>query len=202
MEKESFSEAQDLQNGSPAGSELAVETVKPGAPGGLFRFCPSCGSPSILWDGRFWHCDACGFEYFHNVAAAAGLILKSGGSCLFLRRAKEPRLGCLALPGGFVDPDESAEAALLRECQEELGWAPKDICFLASYPNRYSFKGVEYWTCDLFFIADITKKEKGRLSPNHDESTGLEWIEFTSIPWESIAFESTRQALRQYLLQL
>ena len=170
--------------------------------GGLFRLCPSCGSPGIGWSGRFWHCSNCGFEYFHNVAAAAGLILQYGGKFLFLRRAKEPRKGSLALPGGFVDPGEAAEDALLRECREELGWAPEDISFLASYSNSYSFKGVEYWTCDLFFVADLKKKDVSRLVPDLAESTGLEWIEASSIPWEAIAFESTRQALRQYLLQL
>jgi len=187
MEKQPISEARDPQSANPAG---------------LFRFCPSCGGPGIDWSGRFWRCGGCGFEYFHNVAAAAGLILNSGGSCLFLRRAKEPRRGCLALPGGFVDPGESAEQALLRECREELGWAPKDIRFLASFPNRYGFQKVEYWTCDLFFIADLGKKEAARPSPDTDEATGLEWIEFGSLPWESIAFESTRQALRQYLLRI
>ncbi len=154
------------------------------------------------WNGRFWRCDACGFEYFHNVAAAAGLILVSGGSCLFLRRAKEPRRDCLALPGGFVDPGEQAEEALLRECGEELGWAPAEMRFLASYPNRYTYKSVEYWTCDLFFIAELAGKERGLLSPDPHESTGLEWAELSAIPWESIAFESTRLALRQYLLRV
>ncbi len=202
MKKEPISEARNLQNGSPAGPKFAREAVELGDPRELFRFCPSCGSTGIGWSGRFWRCGTCGFEYFHNVAAAAGLILNSGGSCLFLRRAKEPRRGCLALPGGFVDPGEAAERALQRECREELGWAPENLRFLASYPNRYTFKGVEYWTCDLFFIADLNKKDIDRLAPDPEESTGMEWIEFSSIPWPSIAFESTRQALRQYLLRI
>lgn len=47
-----------------------------GDPGQAFRFCPSCGAGGFdFLDGKRWLCKRCGFEYFHNVATAAGVIL-------------------------------------------------------------------------------------------------------------------------------
>lgn len=52
----------------------------------------------------------------------ADVVLLSGGTdVLLIRRKGHPFLGCLALPGGFVNPDESAAEGALRELAEETG---------------------------------------------------------------------------------
>jgi ADP-ribose pyrophosphatase YjhB (NUDIX family) len=67
-------------------------------------------------------CEACGFELYLNVAAAvAGLIRDERGRLLITVRGKEPGKGKWDLPGGFADPNESAEQALAREIREEVG---------------------------------------------------------------------------------
>ncbi|MCK9169375.1 MAG: NUDIX domain-containing protein [Treponema sp.] len=122
-----------------------------------FKVCPMCGSSKINnINNRKWLCPDCGFDLYNNVAAAVGIILADNdGNILFEKRAKEPRCGYFALPGGFVNPDESLEEAAVRECFEETGIKPESVSYLCSFPNTYEYKNITYKTCDSFFTARI-----------------------------------------------
>lgn len=167
---------------------------------GFFNFCPSCGTPEPdFLDGKVWLCRMCGFEYFHNVATAAGVILDRLGEIVFLERAKEPRKGKLGLPGGFVDPRESAEDAVLRECREEIGWEPPGLSFIGSFPNSYEYGGIAYNTCDLFFYyrwAEGSPLPKFALCDG--ESTALRLVALRDLDRDRLAFPSTARALDAY----
>src|ERR1039457_2303418 len=83
--------------------------------------CPRCGSESIFWPSlKNIECTACGFVLFLNMAAAVAVIMECRGKILFGIRKHEPARGMLDLPGGFVDPGETAEEAVRREVKEEL----------------------------------------------------------------------------------
>ena len=81
-----------------------------------------------------------------------------------IERANDPGRGKLDLPGGFVDPKESAEAAIKREIKEELKIDIAEPRYLGSYPNIYEYGGVTYHTCDLFFYAKIDAPPTGASS--------------------------------------
>ena len=129
-----------------------------------FNMCPMCGSKTIQWrDDKKWLCPDCGFDLYCNIAAAVGIVLyDDADNVLFEVRAKEPRKGFLCLPGGFVDGGESTEAAIVRECREELGAEIKesDVSYLCSFPNIYEYKNIEYKTCDIFFAAKLPSAYK------------------------------------------
>lgn len=133
--------------------------------------------------------------YFHNVATAAGALIQIGDKLLFLVRAVEPAAGFLALPGGFVDPGERAEDAVKRECREEIGWEPASLEFLASFPNRYEYRGTLYNTCDLFFLARADGLDLTDFSPDPREAAGLELVYPASIELDRLAFDSTKRAI-------
>ena len=121
-----------------------------------FNCCPACGSSDIIFDDdKKLICRECSFTYYHNVAAAVGAILEYNGKVVLIKRAREPGKGKLDLPGGFIDPDESAEQAVVREVKEEINIDIKEPEYLGSYPNIYKYQDVLYHTCDLFFYCKI-----------------------------------------------
>lgn len=165
-----------------------------------FRHCPACGGTEIRFEhGKAFRCGACGFLYFHNVATAAGAVIEADGRLLFIVRAVEPAAGFLALPGGFVDPGERAEEAVLRECREEIGWEPRSIEFLASFPNRYEYRNILYNTCDLFFLVHADGLVEGDLVLDPEETAGVRFIYPEDVDLAELAFESTRKAIGAYL---
>jgi 8-oxo-dGTP diphosphatase len=83
------------------------------------------------------------YSYSHPRPAVAVDILlfrKSGDiyQILLIERAQEPFQGCYALPGGFVEIDESLEDAAERELLEETGLEGLQLIQIHTFsdPNR------------------------------------------------------------------
>lgn len=163
------------------------EKVKP------FNCCPSCGSSDIFFeDSKKFNCRKCAFTYYHNVAAAVAAILEYDKKIVLIKRAKEPGKGKLDLPGGFVDPKESAEEAVIREIKEELQIDIIEPKYLGSFPNIYQYKDVLYHTCDLFFYCKIHALPTDFHRTEIEELILLNPLE---IPDDKIAFESMKRGL-------
>ncbi len=172
-----------------------------------FNVCPKCQSKNIQYKNNHkWFCPDCKFVLYNNVATAVGLIIQDiDGSIIFEVRAKEPKKGFLALPGGFCDNDESCEQAAVRECFEETGIKPSSLKYLASFPNSYFYKDITYKTCDLFFVAEFAKNDKSILEQMTREEK--EVLAFKSIKIKSLdeieklplAFSSAANALKVWL---
>lgn len=136
-------------------SDAISEPIRPQGPASLFRYCPCCGKEGLqIGSGRDLRCPHCGFLYFFNSAVAAGAFVFHGGKLVLVVRAKEPARGTLALPGGFIDFDESVEEGLKREIYEELHLETAHFRYLTSAPNDYLYAGVPYKTTDLFFVCE------------------------------------------------
>ncbi len=133
-----------------------------------FLFCPACGSARFVEnDFKSKRCIDCGFVYYSNVAAsAAAFILNSAGELLLCRRARQPALGSLDLPGGFVDMGENIEEALRREIYEELSLKVNTMQYLFSLPNVYRYSGLEIHTLDFFFLCRV--REFDSIQANDD----------------------------------
>ena len=167
-----------------------------------FNLCPNCGSKNIKnVKNRKWLCQDCGFDLYNNVASAVGLIICDKENKILLEeRAKEPKKGFLAFPGGFVDPDETAEQACIRECMEEIGAKPVEVKYLCSFPNTYEYKNITYKTCDLFFEAILP--ENTEFSAQKSEVASLKRVLIQTeedVDNASLAFESAKKTLKLWL---
>ncbi len=74
---------------------------------------------------------------------------------LLIRRRNLPFAGQFALPGGFVDPDETTEAAARRELLEETGLQARHLQLIGVYskPGR----DPRGWTISIAYL--VTAEE-------------------------------------------
>jgi ADP-ribose pyrophosphatase YjhB (NUDIX family) len=92
-------------------------------------------------------------------------------------------------PGGFVDRGEPAATAALRETLEETGLRVS----LTGILDAYSYPPHEVVV--IVYAADVVGGELQR----GDEAEEVRRFRPEEIPWDELAFESTRAALRDYL---
>jgi NADH pyrophosphatase NudC (nudix superfamily) len=159
--------------------------------------CPNCSNMDLIYDGvKKYQCPECGWEFYQNTAAAVAGIIEFQGRVLAVKRNQEPGKGMLDFPGGFVDPMESAEEALRREIKEELHIELRELEYLCSAPNIYHYKGIEYSTCDVFFIAQIDKEI---LKFEESEIASYYWYDKSELDADKFAFRSMKEGIKAYL---
>jgi len=167
--------------------------------GQVFKYCPKCGAAAMRTVGpKLLRCEACGFELYMNPAAAvAGVIADEQGRIVVLVRASEPGKGKWDLPGGFVDPGETAEDAIRREVGEELGLEVTALRYLGSWPNIYEYGGVPYRTLDFGFVCEAAGVERARAM--EDEIEKILLLRPEEVDIGRFAFASVGRIAETYL---
>jgi len=104
----------------------------------LFHFCPQCAAPLVgrTVDGLERQCceaGGCSFVAWDNpVPVVAALVELDGAIVLARNRAwPEKQFGLIT---GYLERDESPEAAVGRELAEELGLATEACTWIGNYP--------------------------------------------------------------------
>lgn len=159
-----------------------------------YRFCPACGTSLEARHLRVGEparlvCIGCQGVLYLDPKVVACVIVEIGGKILLMRRKRPDNSDKWLLPGGYVDEGEQIEHAAVREIREEVnldialdslvgvfsypGWPPVIIVYSARLSDARPQAGEETEDLDLFAPADI--------------------------PWDNLAFPSTRDSLRAYL---
>ena len=163
----------------------------------VLKYCPKCGSSEFLRSGdRSLKCASCGFHFFINSSAAvAALVTNDSGKLMLVTRGVEPNYGKLDLPGGFIDPMESAEVAVKRELQEELGLKVKSLKYLGSAPNEYVFSEYTVFTLDMAF--QVIAESLENLKPM-DDILDYKFYTEVELDYDDIPAPSIKQFVKEY----
>lgn len=124
------------------------------------------------------------YKYPHPAVTADCIVFNREGSSisvLLIKRKNEPFKDCWAFPGGFINIDESAEDAAVRELKEETGLEISNIKQLKAYSNPGRDPRERVIT--IAFIAESRKREvKGG-----DDAKEAGWFDISNLP--SLAFD-------------
>lgn len=161
-------------------------------------FCPICGAKTEKKAKGQWYCPNCRQDYYVNPNPAVEVaFFNEEGKVLLAERGEEPSKGKWDLPGGFIDLEESAETALVREIKEELELNPGDYAqpkFVRSYEAKYPWGKVTYDIVVFMFVARI---KPGVILRAQDDVASVKWIK----PEDIDKTELSNENLDQYILE-
>ena len=111
-------------------------------------------------------------------------------------RAYPPARGQLDLPGGFVDPGETAEQAVAREIKEELGLDVQHLTYFGSEANAcYPYGGVNYHTLDLAFTCRVQTPTQARAA---DDVQEVRFLPLGEVRPQDFAFLSIQRIVQRF----
>lgn len=159
-----------------------------------YKFCPKCGAPFGRrrlkdFEPERLVCTRCLFVMYLNPKVAAGTVVEHKGGIVLLRREIDPRAGFWVHPGGFVDRGETLEQAAIRETREEVGLEVEILGLLGAF----SFHDSEV------VVVTYAARAIGGEPKVGDESLEVRAFDPQELPWDELAFPSTRLALKEYL---
>jgi NAD+ diphosphatase len=133
------------------------------------RFSPLTGAATTIErHGRVQRDPTTGTEVFPRTDPAVIMLVHDGGDRVVLGRQAVWPPGRFSILAGFVEPGESAEAAVAREVAEEVGLQVTDVRYVGSQPWPFP------QSLMLGFIARAEGADTLRLDP--DEIEEARWF--------------------------
>lgn len=133
-------------------------------------------------------CQTCRFIFYLDPKVSACTIPVIDEKVLLVRRAIDPGRGLWVFPGGYMDRFETVQEAAIRETLEEVGLHVRLTVLVGVYSYRTSVAVVVVFACEV---------ESGEIRIDA-ESDDVRLFAREEIPWERLAFPSTREALQDF----
>jgi ADP-ribose pyrophosphatase YjhB (NUDIX family) len=128
-------------------------------------------------------------KFCPRCGGVAGAVPRQNGKIWLVRRSIEPSSGNWTFPGGYVDLGECVTDAAVRETYEETLLHVR----LDGLLNVYSYSHVGIVL--VVYLATVMGGVAG-ITP---ETREIRTFSLDEIPWTSLAFPSTRDALSDYV---
>lgn len=168
----------------------------------VYRYCPVCGQEYEAGQiQNFAHqCSHCGFILYENANTTASGVIISDNQLLLIKRAHNPKIDRWDFPGGFVEPKEHPERAVVREIKEELSVDSEVERLFGVYgPTEYLYQNKLRYNCDLYYLI---KLKNTQLSPG-DDAKAFRWFNKSELEeLDKIAFESQVPLVKDICQQL
>lgn len=133
-------------------------------------------------------CTDCGTIHYENPLNVVGTVPVWQDQVLLCRRNIEPRRGLWTLPAGFMELGESTAEGALRETIEEAG------AEVTMGPLFTLLNVVRVGQVHLFYLCTL---QHTRFDPG-PETIEVNLFREHEIPWDEIAFKTTRETLKRY----
>lgn len=137
------------------------------------QYCCTCGAklvPSTAFTAR--ECPDCKKIHFPRIEPCV-IVLVSKGDKILLARHVQRNQDIYACIAGFIEGGESAEHAVERELQEEIGIKVKNI--------RY--RGSQSWPFpDQLMLGFTAEYESGEINLQKDEISDAQWFDRNNCP--------------------
>ncbi|MCB1687058.1 MAG: NUDIX domain-containing protein [Halioglobus sp.] len=158
------------------------------------NFCPDCGGPLLQHvvageQRNHWFCHRCQVPHHAYPRVVVTAFVACGKRLLWVQRDLPPQRGKWAIPGGFLEQEETLAEGAARELYEEAGvrLSPDQmqlymigsitfinqmyVGFRATVASQACHPGVESMTCQFFSREEC--------------------------PWEEVAYPQVNDSIRQ-----
>lgn len=156
----------------------------------ILKYCSRCGtkidsSKKSACNTVVGICTNCDAVYYDNPKIIVLSLVDYRGRVLLCKRAIKPRQGYWALPGGYMEKNETIEGAAIRETKEETGVTIEKLQ-LYTLVNCPSINQV-YFIFRASVDSDYT--EAG------EESSDAKFYAECDIPWDTLSYEIMNKVL-------
>jgi len=136
------------------------------------------------------------YEYPRPAVTADCVVItkEAEAKVLLIERGGEPFKGCWALPGGFMNMDETTEQCAFRELEEETGLKIGEVHQIGAYSRVDRDPRGRTITVAYLAVVDAPIAVKGQ-----DDAAKAQWFPLSALP--ELAFDHAdimRDAVRKY----
>lgn len=153
-----------------------------------YTYCPECATKLVIYKDNYPTCPTGHFTRYPTPVAATLALIRNNDEYLIIKRAQAPRKGFWDLPGGFVEPGESALDTLAREIKEETRLVVDPVTYLGTYPSVYGETGNHTLATSYLF------ESKTREVTLSEENNEYVWCRLEDMP--ELAFIDCENAVK------